>query len=293
MTALARAPVALVLGSGGQVGRSLLECSPLPASDVHARDRAALDICDRAAVLRALDQVRPDWVFNAAAFTAVDLCEQRVEEAERVNRDGARVLAEACSGRARLIHLSTEYVFSGDASRPIAEDAPASPRSVYGRTKWEGEEAIRAACADALIVRTQWLFGPGKNFVRTILAAARRGEPLRVVEDQLGRPTGTDALAPGLWSAAERGLRGTLHFACEGIASWFDFAHQIVLQGAERGLCPRVRVDPVASEVMARPARRPAYGVLALDRSRAAGIVLPHWQEALSMYLDREAKYDG
>jgi dTDP-4-dehydrorhamnose reductase len=237
--------------------------------------------------------VRPDWVFNAAAFTQVDLCEERVEDAERGNREGPRVLASACAGRARLIHLSTEYVFCGDASRPIPEDAPAAPRSVYGRTKWEGEEAIRAVGGDFLIVRTQWLFGPGKNFVGTILGAAGRGDPLRVVEDQLGRPTATDALASGLWSAAERGLRGTLHFACEGIASWYDFAHQIVLQGSERGLCPRVRVDPVASEAVPRPARRPAYGVLALERARAAGIVLPHWQDALATYLDREAKGDG
>jgi dTDP-4-dehydrorhamnose reductase len=286
-------PVCLVTGAGGQLGRSLIAQAARSGRELQALDHAALDISDARAVTRALDELRPDWCINAAAYTAVDLCEQRQEEARRVNTDGPRVLAQACKGRALLVHLSTDYVFNGEAWRPIPEEAPASPRSVYGATKWAGEEAIRSVGGEHLIVRSQWLFGAGGNFVRTILALAAKGEPLRVVEDQLGRPTATDELARGLLRAAASGLRGTLHLACEGIASWCDFARAIVEQGARRGWNPRVAVEPVPSEAFPRPAQRPAYSVLALDRARAQGISLSHWQPALETYLDEEARIRG
>jgi dTDP-4-dehydrorhamnose reductase len=286
-------PVWLIAGSAGQLGRSLARHARLSGAACHALDRQGLDIADREAVTRALDRFEPEWVLNAAAYTAVDLCEEQPERAQRVNGDGPRWLAESCKGRALLVHVSTDYVFGGEASRPIPEEAPAEPRCVYGATKWEGEQAVRAVGGEHLIVRSQWLFGDGANFVRTILARAERGEPLRVVEDQLGRPTSTDALARGLLRAAELGLRGTLHVACEGIASWYDFARSIVEQGARRGWNRPVEVEPVSSESFPRPARRPAYGVLGLERARTAGIRLPHWRDALEAYLDQEARIRG
>jgi dTDP-4-dehydrorhamnose reductase len=259
--------------------------------EAHGCDHAALDIADPEAVARALDAVRPEVVVNAAAYTQVDLCEdQGAELAQRVNARAPEILAQACRGRALLVHVSTDYVFGGEAVRPIPEEAPLAPRSRYGESKAAGERAVRASGGEHLIVRTQWLYGEGRNFVRTILGAAARGQPLRVVEDQLGRPTATGPLAAGILAAVERGCRGTLHLACEGMASWFDFARAIVREGAQRGLTKQVDVQACASEERRDPAVRPAYAVLGLKRARAAGLSLPHWTDALATYLDEEVK---
>jgi dTDP-4-dehydrorhamnose reductase len=276
----------LVTGAAGQLGRSLLEAAPELGIDAVGRARSELDVGDPDAVARTLDELRPEVVLNAAAFTAVDRCETERQAAERANAWAPGVLARACRGAAVLVHLSTDYVFPGTAHRPVAEDDAVEPLSAYGRSKWQGEQAVRDSGCDHLIARVQWLFGPGANFVRTIQKAAQQGSDLRVVEDQLGRPTATRALAPRLVQAVERGVRGTLHLGCEGIASWFDFAREIVAEGAARGQNPKVNVLPVASEAFPRPARRPLYGVLDLTRARAAGLVLPHWRDALRAHLD-------
>jgi dTDP-4-dehydrorhamnose reductase len=285
------APVCLVTGADGKLGRALRH--ELARRGLRCHAPADLDAADAAAVARAIDAHAPDWVFNAAAYTNVDACESHPEEARRANAVAPGVLAQACKGRALLVHVSTEYVFPGEAHRPIPEDAPARPLSVYGQTKWDGEEAVRSVGPDHLIVRTQWLFGDGPCFVRTIVDLARRGEPLRVVEDQLGRPTSAQALAQGLLDAARLGVRGTLHLACAGIASWYDFACCTVNEGAERGLNPRVPIEPIPSEAMSRPARRPPYGVLALEKARGLGIGLPRWQAALEAFLDEEVHTRG
>jgi dTDP-4-dehydrorhamnose reductase len=278
----------LCFGAGGQLGRSFAAVAAARGVEAHALARADVDIADATSVARALDRVRPEVVLNCAAMTKVDLCESEAAEAERANALAPALLARACRGRALLVHLSTEYVFSGEACRPIPEDAPTEPLSVYGRTKLAGETAVREAGGEHLLVRTQWVFGPGPNFVRTILAAAARGQALTVVEDQLGRPTWSAALARAILGAVEAGARGTLHLACEGIASWCDFARAIVAEGARRGLAPEVPVRPIATRELARPAARPAYGVLSLERARKLGLELPHWQEALAAYLDCE-----
>ena len=278
----------LVTGAGGQLGLSLLATARAVGIEAHGRDRASLDVADPEALARALDAVRPHVVVNAAAYTQVDLCETQVEQAERVNARAPELLAQACRGRALLVHVSTDYVFGGEAVRPIPEDAPLAPRSRYGESKAAGERAVRASGCEHLIVRTQWLYGEGRNFVRTILTAAARGEPLRVVEDQLGRPTATAPLAAAILSAIERRCRGTLHLACEGLASKYDFARAIVREGAQRGLTKQVEVLACASEAFPRPAVRPAYAVLGLERARAAGLALPHWTDALTAYLDEE-----
>src|SRR5262249_47247874 len=148
-----------------------------------------LEVQDAGAVKRALDELRPDVVLNCAAFTAVDRCESESDTAERANALAPRLLAQACRGQSLLVHVSTDYVFDGSASQPVPEDAPKRPLSVYGRSKLQGEDGVRAAQGEHLVVRTQWVFGAGPNFVRTILRAAGSGGPLRVVEDQLGRPT--------------------------------------------------------------------------------------------------------
>jgi len=278
----------LVTGAGGQLGRAVLALAPAHGIRAHGLRHADLDVADPEAVKRALEQVRPDVVLNCAAFTAVDRCETEFDLAERVNARAPGVLAAACAGGPLLVHLSTDFVFDGRACTPIPEDAATAPLSAYGRTKLAGERAIAEAGEGHLVVRTQWVFGPGPNFVRTILRAAQLGEPLRVVEDQVGRPTWTTALARAIFRAVEVGARGPLHLACEGMASWFDLAREVVEQGARRGLHRPVAVLAIPTREMPRPAVRPAYGVLGLERARGLGIVLPHWREALDGYLDAE-----
>lgn len=278
----------LVTGAGGQLGRAVLELAGAHHVHAHGVSHAELDVADPVAVKRVLDQVRPDVVLNCAAFTSVDRCESERRAAERVNAIAPAVLASACTGGPLLVQLSTDYVFDGRASVPVPEDAPTAPICVYGETKLAGERAVEEAGGAHLIVRTQWVFGPGPNFVRTILRAATSGGPMRVVEDQLGRPTWTTSLARAIFRAVEVGARGRLHLACEGVASWFDLARAVVDAGALRGLNPRVDVLAIPTRDMPRPAARPAYGVLGLERARGLGLVLPHWREALDGYLDAE-----
>ncbi|MCP4003773.1 MAG: dTDP-4-dehydrorhamnose reductase [bacterium] len=278
----------LISGAGGQLGRSILALAGEAGVEALGLGRAELDIVDTEAVRRRIEDFRPDVLLNCAAFTAVDLCEEQVREAERGNIAGPEVLAAACGREILLAHISTEYVFDGSGSRPIPEDRPPKPINVYGKTKLGGEEAIRASGCRHLIVRTQWLFGPGPNFVRTILRAAAERPELQVVDDQLGRPTWTGALARGLYEAVAAGSEGTLNLACEGVASWYDLAQGVVEEGARRGLVSRVPIRPVSSRAMARPAARPAYGVLGLERARESGVRLPHWREALISYFDAE-----
>jgi dTDP-4-dehydrorhamnose reductase len=278
----------LVTGAAGQVGRSLAALMPQRGIELTGLGSRELDVTDPAAVEAALERIEPDALINCAAFTQVDACETREAEARRVNAEAPAALARACRGRCLLVQLGTDYVFDGRASRPLPEEAPTAPLGAYGRSKLAGEEAVRAAGGEHLVVRTQWVFGPGANFVRTMLRAAREGRALRVVDDQIGRPTWSASLAAGLHAALARGARGTLHLACEGTASWYDLAVAAIELGAERGLCPRTAVEPIPTREMPRPAARPAYAVLDLARARALGIALPHWRRALADYLDAE-----
>lgn len=278
----------LVTGASGQLGRSLCAVAPSVGVEPIPFARADLDVTNADAIARAIDHVQPDVVLNCAAFTDVDACEQDPERSMRINGDAPGMVAKACQGGALLVHMSTDYVFPGDGTTPIDEDAPTGPISAYGKGKLRGEEAIRQSGCEHLIVRTQWLFGQGRNFVRTIGSAAARGLPLRVVDDQRGRPTWTDPLANGLIRAVAAGARGLLHLAAAGEATWYVFACAIVEEGVRRGMYAPVEVQPVPTSEFPRPAHRPPYGVLGLARSESLGVILPHWRESLVDYLDRE-----
>lgn len=278
----------LVTGAHGQLGRSLAAIAPGTGVDLVGLDRDELDVADAEAVSEAVARFAPDVVVNAAAFTAVDRCESEPEAAERTNAAGAGAVARACAGRALLIHLSTDYVFAGRDEKELAEDDPTEPLSAYGRSKLRGEGAVREAAGEHLIVRTSWLFGPGPNFVRAILARAAAGESLRVVEDEVGRPTWSGSLARALLQVPDAPVRGTLHLANEGVASRHAFACEIVREAVRRGLAPEVPVHPIRRADLGRPAARPAHAVLALARARAAGFALGHWKAALVAYLDAE-----
>jgi dTDP-4-dehydrorhamnose reductase len=275
----------LITGAGGMLGQDLL--ARLNGESVVALDRKALDLTDPDAVLAAVEEHRPDVVVNCAAWTAVDDAEAQEAEALRINGDGPRHLAEACAKTgAKLLQVSTDYVFAGDGTSPYAEDAPTAPRSAYGRTKLAGEQAVLAALPGAgYVVRTAWLYGAGGgNFVRTMIKLEGIKDTLDVVDDQRGQPTWTADLADRLVRLGQAALAGTApagfyHGTSGGETTWFGFTREIFrLLGAD----PE-RVRPTTSEAFVRPAPRPAYSVLGHDRWRAAGIEpVRDWREALA-----------
>ena len=277
----------LVTGAAGQLGSDLVSVLTFSGEDVVGLTRADLDIADERAVRRAVDEVWPDVVVNAAAYTAVDAAETDEDAAYRVNATGPGVLAIATSGRARLLHVSTDYVFSGTGDAggtggaPYAEDGPTEPRSAYGRTKLAGERAALGVHPDAYVVRTAWVYGAtGHNFVKTMAALETQRETVSVVEDQRGSPTWSRDLAYALVTLGRSAAApGIYHVTNAGEASWYELARAVFEQvGADPA-----RVLPVSSEAFPRPAPRPAYSVLGSQRWRSAGLApLRHWREALS-----------
>lgn len=269
----------LVTGAGGQLGRELT--AALADRDVTRASRQDLDIADPVAVAEFFRRHEPDVVLNAAAYTAVDDAEGEPLVAARVNAVGPGVLAEACARhRALLVHVSTDYVFDGTASRPYAEDAAVSPRGVYGETKAAGERAVLQSAAEAYVVRTAWLYGAhGRNFVKTMIRLERERQTVRVVDDQIGSPTWARGLAGALIELAERRPEpGVYHATNGGEVSWYGFARAIF---AELGADPD-RVRPTTTAEFPRPAPRPAYSVLGTGRWQAAGLSpLPDWASAL------------
>jgi len=278
----------LVVGAGGMLGKDMSALLAAGDLDHTALTRAELDLTDAAAVKASVAGY--DVVVNAAAWTDVDGAETHEAEASAVNGQAVRNLALACADSgARLLSPSTDYVFPGDATEPIAEDAPTAPINAYGRGKLIGERALLELLPETgYVVRTAWLYGQhGKNFVATILNAAAQREFLDVVDDQQGQPTSTPALARQLLAlgrAAHAGQApsGVYHGTCSGRTTWFGLARAAF---ELRGLDPE-RVRPTTSEKFVRPAPRPAYSVLGHGRWAAAGLApMPDWHETLRGYL--------
>ena len=282
----------LVTGASGQLG-TCLGARLRDAAEhelVAAYDHAALDVCDAGALRKAIDAARPDVVANAAAMTHVDRCEGEPALAEAANAVAPGLLAEACrAAGAQLVHLSTDYVFAGDGGQPYRESDPTAPRSVYGRTKLEGERRVLAALPDAIVVRTAWVFGPGRNFVRTILLAAARaragGPGLRVVADQRGSPTYADDLAAAVIRLVEGGGTGLYHVANAGIATWWELARAAVDEWGH----PELEIAKLRTEEYPVPAPRPAWSVLDISRAERLGVSMRPWREALRAYLHSAA----
>ena len=272
----------LVTGAGGMLGSDLAGALERAGESVSGLSRADLDITDEAAVLAAVRGCAPDVVVNCAAWTAVDEAESREDEALAVNGRGAGHVAAACAASgARLVHLSTDYVFGGDATRPYTErDAP-GPRTAYGRTKLAGEKAVLGALpGTGYVVRTAWLYGAhGRNFARAMIRLERERATVTVVDDQRGQPTWTADVARRIIALARSGAAGGIyHVASSGEATWFEFAREIFrLLGADPA-----RVRPVRSSEYPRPAPRPSYSVLGHEALPALGIEpIGHWQTAL------------
>ena len=274
----------LVTGAYGQLGRAVLAAAAARRLTALGHDLDTLDITDGEAVSRALESTRPAAVVNCAAFTAVDACETDEATAMRVNSQAVGHLAGACDRLGvRLLHVSTDYVFSGDGDRPYREDDPVGPRSAYGRSKLAGELAA-AAARHHLVVRTAWLYGHGgQSFVEAIRRQLAAGvDPLRVVADQFGSPTFCDDLAEALLDLDRTGATGIVHAVNEGHVSWHGFAREIV-----RRLGSTTEVVPVRTADFPRPAPRPAWSVLSTDRLAVLlGRRLPPWPDALGRYLE-------
>lgn len=243
-----------------------------------------VDLRDADRIQQLVREIRPDWIVLAAAYTDVDGCEGNPEVAFAVNRDGAvNVAAAAKQAGARLLFLSSDYVFDGKKTTPYEVDETRKPQSVYGRSKAEAEIKLLAMTPECCIVRTSWLFGAGgKCFPDTILRLAATRSTIDVVNDQRGCPTYTVDLAGALIQLCRKNIRGIVHATNAGDCTWFEFAQEIV-----RGAGLPTMVRPVSSQQMARPAPRPAYSVLSPASLHHLGIEMPPWRDALRRYLER------
>lgn len=286
----------LVTGAGGMLGHDVMRAAARAGRELVGLTHAELDITDAREVERALaraqaDQGRLAAAVNCAAWTDVDGAETHREQAHAVNAAGAANLARAAAARdIPLLHLSTDYVFAGEApldgvgaKRPYVESDPAGPRSVYGQSKLEGERAVLASSPRHLVVRSSWLFGVhGSNFVATMLRLGAERDAVQVVTDQVGCPTWTGHLAAAVIGLLEREAGGLVHLAGSGHVSWNGFAQEIFRQAEVS-----CRVEPATSAQMARPAPRPAWSVLASEREDV--LPMPDWRDGLAGYLAARA----
>lgn len=272
----------LVTGSEGQLGRSLQNVFARdPEIEAIYTDKDDLDITNRYAVERFIFDHNFDWIVNCAAYTAVDKAESDSLKAAALNTGAVGVIAEAASkNNVKVIHISTDYVFSGENFRPYEENDEPYPQGIYGRTKLEGEGVLTSFCPQSIIIRTAWLYSEyGHNFVKTMLQKGREGVALRVVSDQIGTPTYAGDLAEAIHSIIrhESWRPGIYHFTNEGVASWYDFAKTIFrLAGMN------TEVKAVTTSQYPTPAKRPLYSVLSKEKiKRTFGISIPYWVDSL------------
>ena len=279
----------LVTGANGQLGRSIRAIEELlPDFTFIYTDVDTLDLTTGATTMEFIEELRPDYIINCAAYTAVDRAETDTKLCRLVNRDAVQNLGHAAREvGARLLHISTDYVFDGTQCHPYAETDPVNPQSVYGRTKLGGEQVLAVVCPDSVIIRTAWLYSEyGNNFVKTMLRLGRERTELSVVFDQVGTPTYAGDLAKALLAIvrqAEMGhyVSGIYHFSNEGVCSWYDFAVKIIQLG---GLTCNIR--PVETKDYPTAAHRPAFSVLNKTRIKTVyGLRINHWESSLRICM--------
>ena len=288
-------PIA-VIGATGQVARALQRAGQSRASNLVAAGRPVIDVVSNASVKRVLDGIAPGLVINAAAHTAVDQAESDEANAFRINRDGPHYIAKWCAANSvPLIHISTDYVFDGANATAYVETDACRPLNVYGRSKLAGEDAVRDALAQHVIVRTAWVYGPdGRNFLKTMLRLGADREVIEVVADQYGTPTSADDIAAALLDIGEgvlggdgRAPWGTYHLVAGGETTWHGFAKHIFSVAAREGY-KAPRVEPILTENYPTAAARPKYSVLdTTEIRRAFGIALPPWQTSVAACVGR------
>ncbi|MEH0158151.1 dTDP-4-dehydrorhamnose reductase [Limibacter armeniacum] len=276
----------LVTGADGQLGSELkLLAADLPFH-FDFTDHTHLDITNAQEVSAYFQKSHYNYCINCAAYTAVDKAESEQDTATKVNVTGASLLAQSCheSGTV-LIHISTDFVFDGKNHKPYQETDIAAPISVYGVTKWQGEEAVRNVSDKSFILRTSWLYSTfGGNFVKTMLRLAETRNELSIIADQIGTPTYAADLAKAIMQIIESGATeyGTYHFSNEGVASWYDFAQAIF----ELKQLP-VKVNAIPTEQYPTPARRPHYSVMDKSKIKQLGVETPYWRDSLKACLDK------
>ena len=272
----------LVTGCNGQLGKEIQKEYENDEALLICTDIGDLDIADHAQVMHDMRKIRPDIIINCAAYTAVDACEQAWDTAYRINAIGPRNLAIAAREvGAKLVHISTDYVFEGNASEPYTEFDAVHPVSVYGRTKLEGERFVQQFADRYFILRTAWLYGDGNNFVKTMLRLAESHDEVRVVDDQFGSPTSTAELAKVVHLLEPTENYGLFHATCEGSCSWADFASEIFRLAGKPTTVRRVTTEEYGS-----PTKRPAYSVLDNYMLRLTmDYRMADWRDALRVYL--------
>lgn len=282
----------LVTGANGQLGCSIRSIADrFPFFTFFFTDIDTLDICDREAVMSYVTTNHIHYIINSAAYTAVDKAESEKELASNINHHAVRYLGEAADAvGAKIIHVSTDYVFEGKSFCPYVETDPTGPASVYGWSKLSGENALKEVCSNYAIIRTAWLYSEyGNNFVKTMLRLGAERESLNVVFDQVGTPTYAGDLAGAILKILEgsrEGLfvPGVYHFSNEGVCSWYDFAWKIMqLAGLS------CKVNPIQTKEYPTPAARPAYSVLNKTKIKETyGLEIPHWEESLKKIVNHE-----
>ncbi|MAR90260.1 MAG: dTDP-4-dehydrorhamnose reductase [Pseudomonadales bacterium] len=285
----------VITGADGQLGQTLTHC--LADCDVTPLSRSALDITSDD-LNSQLQAHRPDWVVNTAAYTAVDKAESEASLADHANHIAVGMLAAACKELgSRLLHLSTDFVFSGSGNIPYAVDAECDPENIYGKTKHQGEQAALAAHpAGVCIVRTAWLYSAsGNNFVRTMLRLMQERDSLGIVMDQIGSPTSTSTLATCIRELIKQSETGIFHWTDAGTASWYDFAVAIYEEAQAAGILSRpVSITPIRSEQFPTPAARPHYSVLDISKTYShTGLQPIHWRVPLRTVIGKIAEMEN
>ncbi len=277
----------LITGANGQLGSEIREHVELHDDlDTAFTDFDTLDITNQEAVFNYVDERNPDYIINCAAYTAVDLAEKEISKAYQLNATGPEILAKACrlSG-ARLVHISTDYVFDGMACQPYTEDVKPNPQSIYGKSKLKGEENLISLCPSSLIIRTSWLYSTyGNNFVKTMIRLGTERDSIKVVFDQVGTPTSARDLASAIIGIIKKSALdktmwkpGIYHYSNEGVCSWYDFA--IGIHHLSGITC---HIEPIESKEFPTLAKRPFYSVLNKSKIKSAfGLNIPYWKHSL------------
>lgn len=282
----------LITGVSGQVGQAIYEIlsrdndyelfltNRTPHIEYNIEE---LDISDEKAVGTIIDRISPDIIINCAAFTAVDLCESEEDRAYEINALGPKYLAMAAERTgAVLVHLSSDYVFDGNGSKPYIESDPTSPISAYGRTKLAGEVFVKENCKKYYILRPAWVYGQGKNFVNTMVRLAESGKDIRVVSDQIGSPTSATEIARVISFLIKTESYGIYHSSCEGSCSWYDFSVEIM-----KAVAKDIKVKPITTLEYPTAAKRPMYSVLDNKALRERhNYVMKDWKEAFKEYME-------
>lgn len=276
----------LITGANGQLGSEIKELKVhYPSFDFFFTDVDTLDLCNKEETEVFLNTHKPDYIVNCAAYTAVDKAEDESELCYKINRDAVGNLAGAASGKAKLIHISTDYVFDGKGNTPLKENDPTNPQSVYGKSKLDGEKILLEKAPDSIIIRTSWLYSAfGNNFVKTMLRLGKEKNQLKVVNDQIGTPTYAADLAQAILQIIEYSEKenifpaGIYHYSNEGICSWYDFCLKI-LEYANIQSC---KVEPIPTSEYPTKATRPMYSVLDKTKiKKTFRFEIPQWEESL------------